>query len=177
MVARVLYDKGYKEYVDAAEIVKKKYPNIAVELLGPIDEISPMGVPKYVVDKDIADGKISYLGITNDVPSFLKRQNVVVVLVSHHEGFSRTLMEACAMGKPIITTNIPGCKETVEDGINGFLVPMKDAKALAQAMIKYIELPEEKKEQMKRASHRKAIEHFDVNHALQQYDKIIDELL
>lgn len=177
MVARVLYDKGYKEYVDAATIVKEKYPNVSIELLGATDFSSPMGVPKSVLEKDIADGKITYLGVTNDVPSYLKRKNVIIVLSSYHEGMSRSLMEALAMSKPIITTNIPGCKEMVDEGVNGFLVPVKNASALADAMIKYIELSDEEKEKMKRASYQKAVKQFDVKHVLEQYDKIIEEIL
>ncbi|MBR4677164.1 MAG: glycosyltransferase [Bacteroidales bacterium] len=178
MVARVLYDKGYQEYVDAAAIVKQKYPNVGIELLGATDFSSPMGVPKSVLEKDIADGKITYLGVTNDVPSYLRRENVVVVIVSsYREGLNRALMEACAMGKPIITTDIPGCKETVDEGVNGFLVPVKNASALANAMIKYIELSDNEKEKMKQASHQKAIKQFDVKYVLEQYDKIIDEIL
>lgn len=178
MVARVLYDKGYQEYVNAAAVVKQKYPDIKVELLGAMDENSPMGVPKSVLDQDVADGKITYLGVTNDVPSYLRREKVVVVIVSsYREGLNRALMEACAMGKPIITTDIPGCKETVDEGINGFLVPIKNASALADAMIKYIELSDEEKEKMKRASYQKAVKQFDVKHVLEQYDKIIEEIL
>ena len=177
MVARVLYDKGYQEYVDAAAIVKQKYPNVSIELLGATDFSSPMGVPKSVLEKDIADGKITYLGVTNDVPSYLKRKNVIIVLSSYHEGMSRSLMEALAMSKPIITTNIPGCKEMVDEGVNGFLVPVKNASALANAMIKYIELSDEEKEKMKHASYQKAVKQFDVKHVLEQYDKIIDEIL
>jgi len=177
MIARILYDKGYQEFVDAAYIVKKKYPNIRFELLGELDESSPMGVSKTILDKDVASGKIEYLGVTNDVPSFLRRENVVVVLVSSYlEGLNRGLMEACAMGKPIITSDIPGCKEVVDDSINGFIVPAKNSELLANAMIKYIELPLEDKERMKRASYEKAVRQFDVKHIIKQYDNIIEEI-
>lgn len=177
MVARVLYDKGYQEYVDAAAIVKAKYPNVELELLGATDFLSPMGVPKSVLEKDVADGKINYLGVTNDVPLYLKRKKVVVVVSSYHEGMNRALMEALAMGKPVITTNIPGCKEMVDEGINGFLVPKKDSSALAKAMIRYIELSDADKEKMEHASYKKAVEQFDVKHVLKRYDEIIEEMI
>ncbi len=177
MVARVLYDKGYQEYVDAASIIRQKYPNVSIELLGATDFSSPMGVPKTVLEKDVADGKLNYLGVTNDVPSYLKRKKVVVVVSSYHEGMNRALMEALAMGKPIITTNIPGCKEMVDEGVNGFLVPPKDSISLAQAMEKYINLSDEEKDKMKRASYQKAVEQFDVKHVLKRYDEIIEEMI
>lgn len=178
MVARVLYDKGYQEYVDAAEIVKAKYPNTKIELLGPLDEISPMGVPREVVENDTKSGKISYLGSTNDVPSYLRQNGVVVVVVSsYNEGLNRSLMEACAMARPIITTNIPGCQETVDDGISGYLVPVKDSKSLAETMIKFIELSREQKEQMAEASYAKALKNFDLESVLKKYDNIIDEII
>lgn len=81
------------------------------------------------------------------------------------------------MGKPIITTNIPGCRETVDDEVNGFLVAVREADSLAEAMIRFIELPKEKKIAMAEASHRKAIKEFDVNNVLVKYQNIVDELL
>ncbi|MBE6303103.1 MAG: glycosyltransferase family 4 protein [Bacteroidales bacterium] len=177
MVARILYDKGYNEYVEAARIVKNKYPDTKFKLLGPLDVVSPMGVPEEVVNKDVANGLIEYMGITNNVQAIMEHPNVVSVLPSYHEGLSRSLMEACAMGKPIITTNIPGCRETVDNEVNGFLVAVKKADSLAEAMIRFIELPKEKKLAMSKASHKKALKEFDVNNVLIQYRDIVDELL
>lgn len=177
MVARILYDKGYVEYVEAARIVKNKYPDTKFKLLGPLDVVSPMGVPQDVINRDVEAGLIEYMGITNDVQSIMSHPNVVSVLPSYHEGMSRSLMEACAMGKPIITTNIPGCRETVDHEVNGFLVAVKQAESLAEAMIKFIELPQEKKLAMSEASHRKALKKFDVNNVLTQYQDIVNELL
>lgn len=177
MVARILYDKGYSEYVDAAEIVKSKYPDIEISLLGPLDENSPMGVSKEVLKRDVDNGKIDYLGVSNDVPSIVGRDGVVVVVVSsYHEGLNRALMEATAMGRPVITTDTPGCRETVDEGKNGLLVPVKDSKALAEAMIKIIELPQESKQSMARRSYEKAKRDFDVGNVLKVYDNVISEL-
>ena len=177
MVARILYDKGYDEYVKAARIVKKKYPDVKFKLLGPLDVVSPMGVPKEVVNNDVANGIIEYMGITNDVQAIMEHPNVVSVLPSYHEGLSRSLMEACAMGKPIITTDVPGCRETVDDEVNGFLVAVKEADSLAEAMIRFIELPKEKKMAMSEASYKKALKEFDVNNVLIKYQSIVNELL
>ena len=176
MVARVLYDKGYSEYVEAASIVKHKYPNIQFELLGPIDESNPMGVPKHIIDKDVLDGKINYLGVTSDVASYLGLDGIVVVASSYNEGLNHSLMEACAMGCPIITTNIPGCYETVEDGVNGYLLQSKEAQSLAEKMLKFIELSHIEKQKMSKASYQKAIKEFNVENVIEQYEKIVNNL-
>lgn len=177
MVARLLYDKGYTEYVEAAKIVKQTYPDAVIELLGPLASGSPMAVPKEVVLRDHEAGYISYLGSTTDVPSYLKRDGVIVVVVSKYlEGLNRSLMEACAMGRPIITTTNPGCMETVDEGVNGFLVPPADSKSLAQAMIRCIELSKEEKQRMSVASYAKAQAIFDVNNVISQYMKIVSDV-
>lgn len=176
MIARVLYDKGYSEFVEASSLVKQKYPNAAFELLGPFDEKSPMGVPKTIVEQDVKTEKINYLGVTDNVPEIVKRSGVVVVLPSYHEGLNRTLMEACAMARPIITSDIPGCKEAVDENVNGFLVPKKNAKALAEAMIRFIELPEQQKIDMAEASYQKAVKSFSHLDVLKKYDAILSKL-
>lgn len=177
MVARVLYDKGYAEFVEAAKIVKQLYPSISFELLGPIDDKSPMRVSREVIESDVASGAIDYLGVTNDVPSVVGRNGVVVVLVSsYHEGLNRSLMEACAMGRPVITSNIPGCQELIGANKNGFLVPPKDAQALADAMCKFIKLSESDKQIMAYASYEHAKHTFDIKLVIDAYDRMLASL-
>lgn len=176
MVARILYDKGYSEFVDAAKIVKKKFPNANFELLGAMDVGSPMGVQYKDLQTDIDSGCIRYLGKTYNVCPFVSRKGVVVTLPSYHEGMSRSLMEGCAMGRPLISTDIPGCREIVDDGVNGFLCKPKDSESLADAMIKFLELSEDKKLQMCNASHQKAVDCFDVKKVFKYYDDIVNEL-
>lgn len=178
MVARVLYDKGYTEYVEAAKLVKRYYPKIQFYLLGNIDENSPTGVPRSIVEKDSQDGKIfNYIGWVSDVPSIIRQDGMVMVLPSKYgEGLNRSLMEACAMGCPIITTNISGCKELVENNVNGYVVEPGDSFALAQAIIKFIELSNAKKRSMSIESYNFARKLFDVNNVIRQYDKIIETI-
>lgn len=177
VVARVFYDKGYSEYVEAAEIVHKKYPNVIFEWLGDYDRLSPMTVPTNVLNKDVAEGRITYLGSTDDVLKYLRRDGVCICLPSYHEGLSKSLMEACSIGLPIIASDIPGCAETVDDGINGYLVPKQDSQALAAAMIKFIELSIEEKQKMAYASYVKAVNTFDVRHVIDGYENIIRKQL
>lgn len=174
LIARVLYDKGYSEFVDAAAIVKKTFPETTFEILGATAENSPMGVPKNVLEKDISNGLIIYHGESNNVLEWLNGNGIVTVLPSHHEGMSRSLMEACAAGVPIITTNIPGCKELVDDGLNGYLVEPKNSESLAEAMIKFIELPEAEKVRMGKKGRQKAEMQFDVKNVIREYEKILE---
>ena len=139
MIARVLYDKGYQEYVDAARIIRQEHPDVEFWLLGKIDEEYPNHVPGSVVDADHSAGIICYKGFTPDVKPIEKEADCIV-LPSYHEGLSRVLIEALAMHKPIITTDISGCKETVEDGRNGYLVPPRNVDALVKAIRKFLNL-------------------------------------
>lgn len=178
MIARLLYDKGYQEYIDAARIVKEKYPNIVIEILGGTAFTSPMGVPEKTLESDIHDGNVKYLGVTNDVPSFINRNGTVMVIPSKYlEGLNRSLMEACAAGCPIITTDIPGCRETVIEGVNGYLIPKGDSEKLAEAMIKMIELTPEQRERMSSESQKLAEAKFDVRHVIDRMKGLVSEVL
>ena len=110
--------------------------------------------------------------------SLLMFSEMVVVLVSKYlEGLNRSLMEACSMGRPIITTTNPGCQETVENGVNGFLIPPGNHIALAEAMIKFIELPQNRKKEMAEASNAKAKKDFDIRIVLDYYKSITKDIV
>lgn len=171
MVGRVLYDKGYREYVQAAKIVKQQYPDVRCQLLGMLDETYPAHVDEEELKRDVEEGTIEYLASTNDVMQYLGRSGVVVVLPSYFEGLSRSLMEACAVGRPIIATDIPGCRETVDEGKNGFLVKVKDSSSLAEGMLRYLSLSDAEKQAFSRHSRKKAEETFDVRQVTKEYEK------
>ena len=175
-VARVFYDKGYKEYVEAAKLVHQKYPNVVFEWLGDYDERSPMTVPKQVLDSDTQAGHIKYLGTTDDVLQYLRRDGVCICLPSYHEGLSKSLMEACSIGLPIIASDIPGCQECVDNGVNGYLVPKQDSQSLANAMSAFLELSKSDKSKMAMASYQKALKTFDVQKVIHEYEEIIKGL-
>jgi glycosyltransferase involved in cell wall biosynthesis len=159
-IARLLVDKGLREYSKAAQIVKEKYPNATFYLVGPTDP-SPNRISLSEVQSWQESGAVNYLGETRDVRPFIEQCHAYV-LPSYHEGMPRTVMEAMAMGRPIITTDVPGCRETVVDGDNGFLVPVKNVQALADAMEQLINHPELVKK-MGRRSREIVEERFDVN--------------
>lgn len=177
MIARVLYDKGYREFVEAAQTIHKSHPNVVFELLGPLDTDSPTRVLPEEVEQDVKSGHIKYLGFSNRVQDFVLRDGVVVVLPSYGEGLNRSLMEACSMGRPIITSDIAGCKEMVVEGQNGYLVPPYDSKTLSSAMYRFLKLPKDEKQNMARRSHQLAIERFDVRLAIDIYEQIVDEVM
>lgn len=141
MLSRVLYSKGIREYLEAAKFVKNKYPLVKFMLLGALenmqDSMSTDELKPY-----IDQGIIEYFGETNEVSSFYEQASVYV-LPSYREGTPRTVLEAMAMARPIITTNAPGCRETVKDGENGFLIPIKNSKILAETMEWFINNPEQ----------------------------------
>ena len=136
-IGRLLGEKGFREYAKAAQIVKQKYPNVIFNLLGPADP-SPDGLSMDEVESWQKNGFVEYLGSASDVRPSIKNSHIYV-LPSYHEGMPRTVLEAMSMGRPILTTDVPGCRETVVEGVNGYLVPKEDASALAERMTWYIE--------------------------------------
>ncbi|MGV1015871.1 MAG: glycosyltransferase family 4 protein [Fluviibacter phosphoraccumulans] len=140
LIARLLGDKGVREYVAAACLVKAQYPQFKFSLVGWIDS-NPDAIPQSELDQWIHDGVIDYLGRMEDVRPAIAACSVYV-LPSYREGTPRTVLEAMAMGRPIITTDAPGCRETVIDGENGFLVPVRSVDALVAAMERFIKDPD-----------------------------------
>lgn len=139
MLSRALYSKGVKEYLDACRIVHGKYPEVRCMYLGAIEPM-PDAIPQEEVQSYIDDGSIEYYGETSDVRQYTALCSVFV-LPSYREGTPRTVLEAMSMGRPIITTDVPGCRSTVIDGRNGFLVPAYNAEAVAEKMIWFIRNP------------------------------------
>ncbi|MGP9545674.1 glycosyltransferase family 4 protein [Psychrobacter sp. AOP7-B1-25] len=164
LIARLLGDKGVREYAQAARLTKAKYPQAQFDLVGPIDT-NPSAIGQSELDFWIDEALFNYWGKVNDVkPAILA--NSVYVLPSYREGTPRTVLEAMAMGRPIITTDAPGCRETVINKYNGYLVPVKAVDELVAAMEHFIIDPE-LIVQMGAASRQLVEEKFDV-HAVNQ---------
>lgn len=136
-IARLIGDKGIREYMQAAEIVKKVHPEAVFRIVGPYDT-NPSAIRPEEMEKYVKDGIIEYVGELSDVTPQLN-ECMVFVLPSYHEGTPKTVLEAMATGRPVITTDVPGCRAAVTDGENGYLVPAKDAEALADKMIYMLE--------------------------------------
>lgn len=174
--ARMLYDKGIIEFIEAAKSIQEQVLDRAIfTLVGGIDIDNPAGITEQELYKILVTDYIVWSGYSRDIISVLKNAHVVV-LPSYREGLPKSLIEAAAVGKPIITTDAPGCKECVIDGVNGFIVPVKDRKLLADKML-YLINNKETHLAMGRASRELAEKEFDVNISVNQTLSIYNKLL
>lgn len=164
LIARLLVDKGIREYAQAARLIKIKYPQVQFDLVGPFDS-NPSAISQIELDTWLEEELFTYWGRVSDVrPAILA--NSIYVLPSYREGTPRSVLEAMAMGRPIITTDAPGCRETVINGYNGYIVPVKAVDELAAAMERFIVDPK-LIVQMGAASRQLVEDKFDV-HAVNQ---------
>ncbi len=173
---RLLWDKGMKEMIEAIKILKKKGYSFEVHILGKPDEGNPKSVTMEQILKWEKQGLITYKGFSKDVKPFLEEIDCFVY-PSYREGIPRAILEAMAMERPIITTEVPGCKETVINGINGFLVKPKSAPALAEAMEQVINLNIDELVNMGKQSYNLVKKRFSTGVVIPQYIEIIKEAL
>lgn len=161
MAARLLVDKGVREYVKAAQLVQARFPEAIFQLAGSLDP-NPAAISKQELADWGNEEVIHYLGELRPIQPALEACRYYV-LPSYREGTPRSVLEAMATGRPVITSDAPGCRETVIDGVNGFLVPSRDPEALAEAMVRLIEQPEAETQRMAQASLDFARERYDVH--------------
>ncbi len=159
-ISRLIKDKGVREYLDACRLVRQQHPDVRCMLVGPFDT-NPSAITPEELQGYIDDGTVEYFGEQKDVYPYLTQASVFV-LPSYHEGTPKTVLEAMASGRAVITTDAPGCRETVRHGINGLLVPVKDVEALANAMEELICHPDRVKS-MGIAGRELAESKYDVN--------------
>ena len=171
-IGRILGDKGVRELAEAALSLSRENSQVRVQLLGPIDEGNRTSITRAEVERWVGDGVIEYLGETDDVRPFIEKVTAVV-LPSYREGLPRSLLEAGAMGRPLIATDVPGCREVVEDGVNGLLCAVRDSASLAQSMKRFAELSGEERSAMGSASRRKVEAKFSEDVVIGAY---LDEL-
>lgn len=138
MIARLMRDKGVIEYAEAARRLKRRYPTATFALLGRLDAENPTGITEADLDEWISARCIEYHPETRDVRPFLAASSVFVLPSYYREGLPRTLLEAMATGRALITTDLPGCREPVVEGRNGLLVPPRDVDALCDAMEQFL---------------------------------------
>ncbi len=158
-ISRLIGDKGVREYLEAAEEVKKEYPDVRFLLVGPYDT-NPSAITPEELAPYVDGGTVEYFGEQEDVRPYIEQSNVFV-LPSYREGTPKTNLEAMACGRAVITTDAPGCRETVRDGENGYLVPVKSVDALCEKM-KFLIENRETAEKMGKAGRQMAESLFDV---------------
>jgi len=177
-IGRLIKDKGIFEYIDAARIIRKKYPNAVFNVMGPFwtQNLKKNTITHTQLQHWIDEGVIDYLGEKKDVRKFIAEADCIV-LPSYREGTSNTLLEAASMEKPTITTNATGCKEIVSDNVTGFLCNVRDEQDLADKMEKMILLPSEERKEMGKKARQKIIKEYDKQIVIQAYLRAIREAI
>lgn len=171
-IARLLAEKGIHDYIKAAKIVKEKYPSVKFTVLGAIDKEALGSLKEEELESLVKTNIIEYPGHVSNVSEWIENSSVFVLPSYYREGVPRSTQEAMAIGRAVITTDVPGCRETVVDGVNGFLVPKWDPEALAEKMIYFIEHPEQVR-LMGAESYKIAVEKFDAKKVNQRLVNIL----
>jgi glycosyltransferase involved in cell wall biosynthesis len=175
MIARLVRDKGVVEFAEAAAKVKALDPRATFRLLGPYYLGNAMSISPAVIEAWSKAGSVDYLGATDDVRPAIAESHCVV-LPSYGEGMPRVLMEAAAMGRPAIATDVPGCRDVVVDGRTGFLCQPRDSEALAAACARMLTLSHADAEAMAESARRSAVERFDDRIVISIYRGVIGGL-
>ena len=174
-IGRMLRDKGVLEFVDAARRVRQSASHARFQLLGPCGVENRTAIAREMLDDWISEGVVEYLGETNDVRDFIAQAHCVV-LPSYREGSPRALLEGAAMGRPLIATDVTGCRDIVDDGVNGFLCRARDPDDLAQKMRRLIDTPTGLRRVMGAAGRSKVEQEFSEGKLISSYQSIIDRI-
>jgi len=137
LASRLLWDKGVGEFIEASRQLKISYPEVTFVLVGDVDEQNPLSLTKEIIDSWVNEGFIEWWGHKQNMPEVLKLAHIVA-LPSYREGLPKVLLEAASIGRALVAADVPGCREIVRDGVNGFLVQAKESKCLAEAIEKLI---------------------------------------
>lgn len=169
LFGRLIKEKGVFEFVEAARLIKQRHPNVDFHLLGYLGVENPGAISKEQVAKWEQEGTITYLGSTEDIRPYIAQSTCIVLPSYYKEGIPRSLLEAAAMAKPIITTNNIGCKEVIEDGVTGFLCRGASVDSLKQAMEKILALSAEERIEMGKKGRLKVKQEFDEHLIFKEY--------
>lgn len=167
MPTRLVREKGVSVFIKAARMLHQQGVKARFQIAGGITKHNPRAISEEKMRGMLHESRVEWLGHVSDMPALLKKAYCVAYPSNYGEGVPRVMLEACASAKPIVTTDHPGCRETVEDGVNGFLVPTKNAKAVAEALKKIIEDPA-LCESMGKASRKRAEDKFAISHIVDQ---------
>jgi glycosyltransferase involved in cell wall biosynthesis len=176
LIARMLRDKGVGEYVEAARLIRARWPMAECCLLGFLDVMNPAAISRAQMQAWVGEGDVNYLGVSDDVRTEIAQADCIV-LPSYREGTPRTLLEAAAMGRPIVTTDAVGCREVVDDGYNGFLCTVRNAEDLAEKMERMLSLTHAQRCEMGQRGRAKMVAEFDEQIVIKKYLAAIEEIL
>jgi glycosyltransferase involved in cell wall biosynthesis len=177
LIARMLWDKGVGEYVEAARLLRRSATNVEFCLLGFLDVQNRAAISLRQIEEWEAEGVVRYLGVSDNVVDEITAADCVVLPSFYREGVPRTLLEAAAMGRPIVTTDAVGCREVVDDGVNGFLCRPRDAADLADKMAQVVSLSSDARAEMGRRGREKVEREFDEKIVIRKYLEAIEEIL
>lgn len=172
-ISRILKEKGILEFIEGARLVKKKYPGTKFHVVGPFEN----NKLQATISNAESNGLITYHGKLNELQAILKETHCSVLPSYYPEGMANVMLESAASGRPVITTNNPGCRETVDENVSGYLVPAKDVKSLAETMIKFIELPQSRKKEMGIKGREKMEREFNRDIVTNAYIETITSIL
>ncbi len=175
-IGRLLYDKGIREFVAAARVIKQRFTGVNFQILGYLNVDNPAAVSETELRSWVNEGVVSYLGSVTDVRYPINLADCVV-LPSYREGMSTTLQESAAMAKPLIASNICGCKEVIDNGITGFLCRVKDVGSLISCMERFLTLSTVQRHEMGEKGRHKMINEFSVDRVIQHYLHTLDKLI
>ncbi len=176
LVARLLWDKGVGEFIEAANIVKARHPESRFQLLGFLDAGNRTAVPRESVEQWVNEGSVEYLGDTDDVRPFIAASDCVV-LPSYREGTPRSLLEAAAMARPIVATDVPGCRQIVDHTQNGYLCEVRNPDDLAEKLLRFIKLSPAERLHMGEMGRLKMEREFDEQIVILEYLTTLERLL
>ncbi len=174
-LAKLLKDKGLREYVEAAGLVRRGQARVRFQVLGQLDPANPSSIGERELQVWIEEGTIEHLGWNDDVRPWIAAADCVV-LPSYREGTSRTLLEASAMARPVIATDVPGCRQVVEHGRTGYLCRVRDPRDLAEKMLQMIGLPAAERARLGAEGRRKMEREYDENIVIERYLRALREL-
>ncbi len=176
LIGRMLKDKGVIEFVEAARLLKVRYPDVRFQLLGQLDVVNRTAISREQMAIWCSDGGVEYLGETDDVRPYIAHADCVV-LPSYREGLSRTLLEAAAMARPIVATDVPGCREVIDDGQSGYLCKVRNVDDLASKLEHVLVQSDEQRAEMGRQGREKMRREFDEQIIVRRYLEVIDEAI
>jgi glycosyltransferase involved in cell wall biosynthesis len=173
-IGRIMKDKGIDQYLDAAKVIKHKYPNTRFDLIGYVEKSQPHYIDK--ISQFEKEGYINYLGYQSVVRPFIEEAHCIIQPSHGGEGLSNVLLETAATGRVLIASNIPGCRETINEGLNGYTFEAKSTNHLVEKLEKFINMPYAEKVQMGRKSREKVEKEFDRNIVVNDYMKKINQI-
>jgi glycosyltransferase involved in cell wall biosynthesis len=170
----MLWDKGVGEFVEAARLMQKRWPDVECCLLGFVDVKNPAAIPLSQIDAWVTEGSVLYLGVSDDVRREIVEADCIVLPSYYREGTPRTLLEGGALGRPLITTDAVGCRDVVDDGKNGFLCKVRDVADLAEKMERMLLLSTEERFAMSLYGRRKMEREFDEKIVIERYIEALE---